>query len=89
MMYLITYDLNKAGQNYNALYEQIQTAPKWIHLMESVWLIYTNESVALWQQKLKKVMDDNDNLFIVNITKQTQNGWLPQNKWDWINKNNV
>lgn len=33
MLLLITYDLNKQGQDYDALYKEIKTAPDWIHPM--------------------------------------------------------
>lgn len=86
MMFLISYDLNKSGQNYDALYEHIKKAPDWCHLLESVWLISTNESLTQWREKLMKVMDKNDRLFIVDITRQSTEGWLIQETWDWINK---
>lgn len=89
MMLLITYDLNKAGQNYDALYEQIKTASAWLHLMESVWLIRTSQTPQQWSDKLMKVLDTNDHLFVVDITKQSRQGWLPKTSWEWIDKNNI
>jgi hypothetical protein len=89
MILLITYDLNKAGQNYDALYEQIKTAPAWIHLLDSTWLIRTSETPQKWSDKLMAVMDKNDRLFVVDITKQSHQGWLSKDRWDWITKNDI
>lgn len=87
MIHLISYDLNKKGQNYDALYEQIKTASDYCHMMESVWLISTSYNVEYWSDKLRKVMDNNDLLFVVDITEQKRNGWLRGDVLRWITKN--
>jgi hypothetical protein len=85
---LITYDLNKPGQDYTKLYATIKTAPKWWHHLDSTWIIYTPENPSSWFDKLKPSLDENDNLLIVDITKQPRQGWLSQKAWDWLNENN-
>jgi len=32
-------------------------------------------------------MDQNDFIFVVNITGQDRQGWMPQSAWDWLNQN--
>jgi len=39
MVYLITYDLNAEGQDYNLLYEKIKSLGEWFHPLESVWFL--------------------------------------------------
>ncbi|WP_269823175.1 hypothetical protein [Aggregatibacter actinomycetemcomitans] len=34
---LVTYDLNKSGQNYDALIEKIKTLGAWAKVQQSVW----------------------------------------------------
>jgi hypothetical protein len=89
MILLISYDLKVPGRDYEGLYETIKTAGAWWHYLESTWLVKTDEDVDTWNEKLLKNMDDNDRLFIVDITNQKNNGWLPQKAWDWINKHNT
>lgn len=84
---LITYDLNKPGQDYTKLFEIIKTAPKWWHYLDSTWLISTQETPSKWFDKLKPSLDENDNIFIVDITKQPRQGWLPKKAWEWIRVN--
>lgn len=84
MIYLITYDLKKPGRDYNTLYDTIKTAPSWWHYLESTWIIYTKESVNVWSDKIRKVIDKNDLFLIVDITKQPRQGWLKQKAWEWI-----
>lgn len=43
-VYCVSYDLNKAGQNYNDLYEELKKSPNWWHHLDSTWLIVTNET---------------------------------------------
>ena len=33
-------------------------------------------------------MDDNDRLFIVEITNQKYQGWLPSKAWEWLRDHN-
>ncbi|MEY4835631.1 MAG: hypothetical protein RI980_1746 [Bacteroidota bacterium] len=87
MILLITYDLKKPGKDYTALYNVIKTAPKWWHYLESTWIIQTPESVDTWNSRLTKVLDQNDHILIVDITKRPRQGWLPKEAWDWIRTN--
>lgn len=88
MLLLITYDLNKQGQDYDALYKEIKTAPDWIHPMDSLWMIYTSKNPQFWNDKLSQVIDKNDRLFIVDITGQSRQGWLDKSHWEWIKEHN-
>lgn len=90
MLYLITYDLNTPGQDYQNLYDEIKNFGTWWHYLDSTWLIDTSLSSSQMQKKLKQhmVIDKNDYLFIVKITKDYQ-GWLPQKAWDWIKKRDI
>ena len=83
MILLITYDLNKPGQNYNDLYEEIKTAGTWWHHLDSTWIIDTHLSPNDWNERLRKHMDDNDNVLIIEICKNYQ-GWLPEDAWKWL-----
>lgn len=43
-VYCVSYDLNKAGQDYKALYEALRASPGFWHYLDSTWLISTRES---------------------------------------------
>lgn len=86
MIILISYDLKTPGQNYDELYNKIKSFPGWCHAMDSLWFIKTNESVQTCYARLKTCIDDNDYLFLVDITGQTRQGWMKQDVWDWFNK---
>jgi len=84
MIYSISYDLNQPGRNYNDLYSTIKSAPGWIYAMDSFWFISTNESVGTWSERLRNAMDQNDSLFVVDVTGQPRQGWMPKAVWEWL-----
>ena len=84
MIQLITYDLNKPGQNYTDLYDTIKSAPGYCHAMDSVWFISTSESVQEWSDRLLSKIDQNDHIFVVDITGQSCQGWMPKRVWEWL-----
>lgn len=86
--FLITYDLNAVGKDYSGLYQLIKDiAPNaWIHPLESVWCIkLSNEwNSSEIYTRLKPAIDTNDNLFIIEMTDQDRQGWMPKSFWTWI-----
>lgn len=87
MILMISYDLKAPGRNYEPLYEVLKTAPVWWHYLESTWILKTSEDVSVWTEKIRAVIDTNDNFIIINITNAPRNGWLPKKAWEWINQN--
>lgn len=85
MILLITYDLNKPGQNYDALYEEIKKAGTWWHHLDSTWIINTEHTPTDWQKRLQKHVDENDGLLIIEVCDNYQ-GWLPEKAWKWLNE---
>ncbi|MBA8903094.1 hypothetical protein [Phyllobacterium sp. P30BS-XVII] len=84
MIYAINYDLKRPGQNYDPLYQAIKSCGVWWHYLGSTWLVDTNLSAHGVWERLAPVIDKNDRVLVIGITKEKQ-GWLPQEAWDWIN----
>lgn len=82
-VYCVSYDLNKAGQNYNALYDELKKSPGWCHPLDSTWLISTRETAQQLSDRLRNHLDNNDTLLVIGVTKE-YSGWLPQATWDWM-----
>lgn len=83
MLLMITYDLNKPGQDYTALFSAIQQCGEANHCLGSVWLLHTAMSVAQVQHVLHQLMDSNDFLMVVDITGQSRDGWMHRTVWEW------
>lgn len=87
-VYLIIYDLRNSVKDYNALYDAIKNiSSDWQHPLESTWFVsptggYTAQIIF---DNLRACIDDNDNLFIVNMANPSDHqGWLPKTFWQWI-----
>lgn len=83
MKYVITYDLNKQGQNYEDLINAIKKYTCF-HAMQSVWFVKSNQSSSQINDFLKQYIDKNDNLFVSEVTSN-RSGWLSQASWDFLN----
>ncbi|MCC5641279.1 hypothetical protein LC593_36890 [Nostoc sp. CHAB 5844] len=84
-VYCVSYDLNKTGQNYSALYEELKKSPSWWHHLDSTWLIYTSETAEQLSARLLKHIDTNDRLLVIKVVQAYQ-GWLTEEAWKWINE---
>lgn len=85
--FLITYDLRKAGKNYNDLYQAIKDLGDWQHPLESTWVVRSNSTANVIFNKLFATMDQNDSLFVIAVESiQEHQGWLPKSFWEWFNK---
>jgi hypothetical protein len=85
---LIGYDLNRAGQNYEDLIDEIKVMGDWWHYLDSTWLIRTTETHVSARNRLKPYLDHNDELLVVDVTRdaaawqgfnQTGAQWLRDN----------
>lgn len=85
MILLISYDLRDPGQDYSGLYKELKKAGTWWHHLDSTWIISTNTGPDEWQERLRKHMDDDDSLLVIEVTNNYQ-GWLPERAWEWLNK---
>lgn len=89
MLVLISYDLKQPDRDYSVLYEAIKSTGKaWWHYLESVWIVDTAQDPEACYNMIKPAMDDNDFLFIVEITEMKNQGWLPSKAWEWIKARN-
>ncbi len=83
---LIAYDLKQPGRNYSELYDQIKGLGDWKHPMESVWVVRVEDELSLNQIRgtLRTKMDNNDFIFVVDITRSPYSGWLASSFWEWF-----
>lgn len=88
MILLITYDLKQPDRDYTALFNVIkQIGDSWWHYLDSTWIIKTNMSVIDSAILIRKTMDQNDLLFVVDISDKEHEGWLPSKAWEWFKDN--
>ena len=86
--YMITYDLNTPGKNYDNVIDAIKAASNgtWCSFWRSSFLICSKLTANEIFSVLEPHIDSNDSLFIVEVTAHYQ-GWLSKDEWDFINQN--
>ncbi len=85
MVYLVTYDLNRPGQDYAGLHTAIKALGAWWHYLDSTWLVDTHLSAQQISDNLVPTIDSNDRLLAIGVTSDYQ-GWLTEDAWKWINE---
>lgn len=85
-VYMISYDLNKSGKNYDGVIEAIKSASTgaWCKPLESVFLIQSYLSVDEVSDKIKGEADTDDRWIVIEV-KNNKQGWLDKDMWDYIN----
>lgn len=86
--YLIGYDLNNPGQDYEELIEAIKLYSPWWHHLDSTWIIKTDDDAKTIRDHLKAYIDKNDELLVARLSGEA--AWTGFNKKgsDWL-KNNL
>lgn len=82
-VFSVSYDLNKQGKNYDGLYAALKKTD-YNHIMDSTWLVSTNETIQQLNDRLKTQTDDNDYLFISKVNGGEYKGWLQTSIWEWL-----
>ncbi len=80
---LITYDLNKAGQNHAEVLAKIKSFGIWAKLSESSYAIVSYLTPDQLYQQFRPLIDDNDNLLIITLKKPCQ-GWTSKEVGNWL-----
>ncbi len=88
MVILITYDLKQPGRDYSTLYEAIKSYGNWAHPVESVWLVDTIKTPAGIRDHLKKCIDTNDMLLVVQLNLNWASWGLSSSIIEWLKNTN-
>lgn len=86
--YLISYDLNKSGQNYSLLIEKIkEIANGYWHHLDSTWIIKHSGSATDIRDALAPFIDSNDELLVVKLTREAAWKGFNTRGSEWIKTN--
>ena len=85
--YIITYDLNSPGQDYDALYDAIQQIGSWCHPQDSVWIVKTAKNITDTRDAIAVHLDANDSLFVAALTGESAWTGIPTECSSWLKSN--
>lgn len=83
-VYLVSYDLNRPGQEYEALWSAIQSYPRCCHALKSQWFVCSDSSAEQICKHLRGFIDEDDFLFVSEVTADRQSGWLADDVAAWL-----
>ena len=67
--YLIGYDLNKTGKDYESLIQKIKNSfSTWWHHLDSTWIVKSNLTAVAIRDMLIPLIDKDNELLIVGLT---------------------
>jgi hypothetical protein len=82
-VYLVTYDLNREVVRPNITNEMKKAYPTWAKLSESSYAIYTSATPDQVYDRLKPMIDSDDQIYIINLRKPFY-GFGPKMVNDWL-----
>ncbi len=85
-VYLVTYDLNREVVRPIITGELKKAYPDWARLSESSYAILTNSTPQQVYDRLKPLIDSNDNIYIINL-KRPYVGFGPKDVNAWLERN--
>lgn len=84
---MVNYDLNRPGQDYTDLINEIKKCPDWAKYLKSGWFIATTETPSHVYKRLEKWIDAGDEILINEFTSNYF-GLLNKEIWEWLKKYN-
>lgn len=87
MVYSISYDLNRPGQDYDDLYRAIKGLGNWCHPLDSTWFVVCNLTATQIRDRLKSASDYTDGILITTASAPAAWNGLSQEVSDWLNNN--
>ncbi len=91
--YIINFDKGGLGDkfDYVKFHNDLITTKgvvNWWHHLQSSYIIVTEWNITADNvSKLVRQLMPNKKHFVCELNLHNHNGWLPQEAWDWINKN--
>lgn len=83
--YLLSYDLNKT-KDYQKLYDELERLDGH-RTQASVWLIAVNNTAGELKDHLENFIDDDDSLWVLEVTKNNARKMARKGTNDWLKAN--
>jgi hypothetical protein len=80
----ISFNFRRRAAPTESIETQLEKALDWIRYMPTCYLLYTRTDAQTWYTRLRKVIDEDDHIFVVELNIENRQGWLPKTVWEWI-----
>lgn len=82
--FIIAYDLSKPIQNYPGVIDVLESYGTRYHMMQSKWIVVSNETAEVIATKLSHTIDDNDKLFVGRLSGEAAWNGLNEEGTAWL-----
>lgn len=85
--YHISFNFEGRSPPTDAIKEVLNDATDWATYAPNCWLIYSTAAEAgTWYARLKKIVHEDDSIFVCELAIENRQGFLPKTIWEWIKK---
>lgn len=85
--YLVSYDLIAPNKDYSSLISAIKEYNGFARVLESCWIVKSNDGTTAIRDNLKSHMDSNDKLFVAKLTGEASWKSLTTEVSNWLHNN--
>lgn len=87
MVFIVTFDLNNPGSNYDRLIELIKAESAWAKLGKSSYLVKSELKATQLRDNYNKVLGKNDKLYVGKVLAPAAWVSMPDDVSKWIKDN--
>ena len=88
-LYHITVFFDSFNQERD-LSSAFDSADDWLRYAPNCWFVATEEDVAVWLDRLRKITGMGGNILLIEITSpDLLDGLLRRSNWDWLRKHGL
>lgn len=85
--FMIGYDLNKSGKDYDGLIAEIKSiSGTWWHHLDSTWLVVTDLTAVQVRDRLAPHLDSDDELLVAKVCAPAAWKGFNESGSDWLHK---
>jgi len=83
---LVTFNFEGKAPPTEGINQCFESALNWITYAPNCWILYTTNGMEVWFDRLRKIVDKDASIFIVEVERSKWTGWMPKSAWEWLKK---
>ncbi len=83
---LVTFNFEGKPAPREALAKLFNKALDWVTYAPNCWILYTTTDKEIWFDRLKKIVNADASIFIIEFDRNNRTGYMPTRIWEWLNK---
>jgi hypothetical protein len=82
----VSFNFKERSSPAGSIEKVLDKAMDWVRYAPNCYILYTRTDVQTWYARLRKLLHEKDNIFVVELNIENRQGWLPKYVWEWIKK---